>query len=58
MSKPTPVAGGFFLVVPIVAGFVWGLGTGRAMQGAILGLGVGLVLALIVWLIDRARQRR
>ena len=52
------MAGGFFLVVPIVAGFVWGLGTGRAMQGAILGLGVGLVLALIVWLIDRARQRR
>ncbi|HEU4876324.1 MAG TPA: hypothetical protein VFT07_00585 [Sphingomicrobium sp.] len=58
MSRPTPMAGGFFLILPIVAGFIWGLGTERAMQGAIVGLIVGLVLALIVWLIDRMRQRR
>jgi membrane associated rhomboid family serine protease len=57
MSRPTPMAGGFFLIVPIVAGFLWGLGSGRAMQGAIIGLGVGFVLALIVWLVDRARRR-
>jgi len=58
MSRPTPVAGGFFLIVPIIAGFLWGLASGRATQGAIAGLGVGLVLALVVWLVDRARQRR
>ena len=58
MSRPNPVAGGFFLIVPIVAGFIWGIGTERAMQGAIVGLGVGLVLALMVWLVDRIRQRR
>jgi hypothetical protein len=58
MTRPTPVAGGFFLIVPIVAGFVWGLGSGRAMQGAILGLGLGIVLALLVWLFDRVRQQR
>ena len=51
------MAGGFFLIVPIVAGFMWGLGSGRAMQGAIIGLGVGFVLALVVWLVDRARRR-
>jgi membrane associated rhomboid family serine protease len=58
MTSPTPMAGGFFLIVPIVAGFIWGLATGQAMSGAIAGLGVGLVLALIVWLVDRLRQRR
>jgi mannose/fructose/N-acetylgalactosamine-specific phosphotransferase system component IIC len=58
MSKPSPMAGGFFLVAPIVAGFFWGLGSGRAMQGVILGAALGILLALIVWLIDRARQRR
>ena len=58
MSSPTPRAGGFFLVVPIVAGFFWGLGSGRAMEGALIGLGVGILLALILWLVDRARQRR
>ena len=58
MAQPTPVAGGFFLIMPIVAGFLWGITTGRAMQGALVGLVVGLVLALAVWLIDRARTRR
>ena len=58
MSRPTPMAGGFFLILPIVAGFIWGLATGRTAQGVIIGLGVGLVLALVVWLVDRARQRR
>ena len=52
------MAGGFFLILPIVIGFVWGVATGRAMQGAIIGLGVGLILALAVWLFDRLRQRR
>ncbi len=55
MSKRTPQAGGFFLILPIVAGFGWGLITGHAMQGALAGLGVGLLLALIVWALDRRR---
>ena len=58
MSHPTPMAGGFFLILPIVVGFLWGVATGRAMQGAIVGLGIGLILALAVWLFDRLRQRR
>ena len=58
MRTPTPMAGGFFLILPIVVGFMWGLTSGRAMQGAIIGLGVGLLLASAVWLVDRFRQRR
>lgn len=56
MTQPAPLAGGFFLVVPIIAGFSWGLATGRAMQGTLIGLGVGIVLALVIALIDRARR--
>jgi len=49
------MAGGFFLIAPIVGGFFWGLASGHAMQGAIVGLGIGLLLALIIWLVDRPR---
>ncbi len=58
MRTPTPMAGGFFLILPIVVGFLWGLTSGHPMQGAIGGLGFGLILAAGVWLIDRLRQRR
>ncbi len=58
MSTPTPLAGGFFLILPIIVGFLWGLTSGHALQGAIVGLGIGLFLAAGVWLIDRLRQRR
>ncbi len=58
MTKPTPVAGGFFLVLPLIVGFIWGLGAGRAMQGTLIGFAIGLVLAGLVWLVDRVRQGR
>ena len=57
MRKPHPMAGGFFLVAPIVVGFFWGLPSGHALQGALAGLAVGLILALGLYLFDRARRR-
>lgn len=56
MTTPTPRAGGFFLVLPIVIGFGWGLATGQAMQGAIAGLAIGLILAALIWMLDRRRR--
>ena len=56
MNRPVPVAGGFFLVLPIVIGFLCGVPAGQAMPGALVGLGIGLVLALAVWLLDRRRR--
>ena len=56
MNRPVPVAGGFFLIVPIVIGFLWGVPAGRSMEGALIGLGIGLALAVLVWLIDRRRS--
>jgi len=55
MTNRTPIAGGFFLIVPIVIGFGWGLMTDHAMQGALIGFVIGLALALILWLVERRR---
>lgn len=56
MTQRSPQAGGFFLILPVVAGFAWGLATQRATEGAVIGLAIGIALALIVWAVDRRRR--
>jgi len=53
----TPMAGGFLLAVSLLAGTILGAGRGQASIGFVVGLGIGLALLLLVWLIDRARVR-
>lgn len=54
--SPPPAAGGFFLILPILIGFVWGLIRGTAVAGVLLGLAVGIVMALAVYAWDRRRR--
>ena len=56
-SSRTPMAGGFLLALSLVVGTVAGAGQGQASIGFVAGLGVGLVLLLAIWLIDRVRTR-
>lgn len=50
-------AGGFFLILAILGGFAWGAMSGLPVEGAIIGTLIGIVLALVVWLIDRRKRR-
>jgi hypothetical protein len=52
------MAGGFLLAVSLLAGTVLGASRGQASIGFVAGLGMGLALLLLVWLIDRARSPR
>jgi divalent metal cation (Fe/Co/Zn/Cd) transporter len=56
MARRNHAAGGFFLIVAILGGFVWGAMSGLPVHGAIIGTGVGIVAATVVWLIDRWRD--
>ena len=40
----------------ILLGFVVGLATGNAMRGVLIGTGIGIALALLVWMADRLRR--
>jgi hypothetical protein len=49
-------AGGCFLTIFILAGFVGGLAIRNPLKGVLIGTAVGAALALATWLIDRQRK--
>ena len=51
-------AGGCFLTLFILAGFAGGLAIGDPMMGVLIGTAAGMVVAIAVWLFDRARRGR
>ncbi|MFL6736334.1 MAG: hypothetical protein ACJ8F4_04665 [Sphingomonas sp.] len=57
MHDSTTRAGGCFLTLFILLGFVYGLSIQNPLKGTLMGLAIGAVLAVATWLIDRARRR-
>jgi hypothetical protein len=55
MARRTTRAGGCFLTICILGGFVAGLAIGNPMKGVLAGTAIGAVLALLLWLVDRRR---
>jgi len=55
MNSPTTKAGGCFLTLCILAGCAGGIAFGNPMKGILIGTGIGIVLAVSLWLIDRRR---
>ena len=49
-------AGGCFLTIFILLGFLFGLSIRNPLKGTLIGLGIGIVLAILTWLIDRRRR--
>jgi hypothetical protein len=56
MTNRKPLAGGCLLSICLLAGFPFGLAIGNPMKGILIGLGVGIVLAVALWLIDSRRR--
>jgi len=54
----TPVAGGFLLALSLIIGVFVGIARGEASFGFIIGLGVGVALLTLVWIVDRIRTGR
>ena len=48
-------AGGIFLFLGPVIGALYGIGRGNPILWMIYGFGAGVILAILIWLIDRRR---
>ena len=55
-SKRAPLAGGFLIAVATTLGAFVGATQRQPSAGLLIGLGIGVVLALSVWLRDRGRD--
>ena len=49
-------AGGCFLTIFILLGFLYGLSIRNPLKGALIGVGVGAIFAIITWLVDVRRR--
>ena len=49
-------AGGCFLTLFLLLGFLYGLSIRNPLKGVLIGLVIGSVLAIATWLIDRSRR--
>ncbi len=55
-QQGSPPAGGIFLALSVLLGPVIGAMFGEASLGFLIGLGVGLLALLLVWLNDKSRR--
>ena len=51
-----PLAGGFLLCLSLLAGALIGVFLGQPSIGFLVGVGVGLALVILIWLVDRRRR--
>jgi hypothetical protein len=51
------LAGGFLLCVSVLAGALTGVFLGQPSIGFLVGVGVGLTIAIATWLLDSRRRR-
>jgi UDP-N-acetylmuramyl pentapeptide phosphotransferase/UDP-N-acetylglucosamine-1-phosphate transferase len=54
-ETPTPVAGGCLIAAGCVIGTLVGMKYHQSSLGILVGVGVGVVLAVLIWLRERGR---
>ena len=56
-QSSTSLAGGFLLCIALLTGSLTGVYLGPPSIGFLTGAGIGLVLVMVIWLLDRRRRR-
>ena len=56
MNRRSTAAGGVFLFLGLLIGAIYGINAGQPMLWLLRGFGIGIGLALLIWIIDRRRR--
>ena len=54
-ARRSPAAGGIFLFLGPVTGAIYGVDRGQPIQWMLAGFGIGMALAIAIWLLDRRK---
>ena len=54
-DRRNPLSGGFAIGVGAMVGGFWGVANSQAILGLASGIGIGVAVALVVWVVDRRR---
>lgn len=54
-DRRNPVSGGFAIGLGAMIGGFWGVSQGQAILGLAGGIGIGVAVSVIIWLVDRQR---
>jgi hypothetical protein len=52
------MAGGIFIFLGLLIGAIAGVALGQPSLGMIAGFGIGIVIAILIWLFDRQRGNK
>lgn len=54
-TSKNPMAGGVVMAISTTVGAIWGAREGQPSAALLTGLGVGILISLLIWLLDRRR---
>lgn len=55
-NKASSMAGGIFIAIGMLAGAIVGVMINQPSAGMVVGLGLGIAVAVVIWLVDSKRK--
>jgi len=55
-NSPPRLAGGIFIALGLLIGAIIGVAMDQPSAGAVIGMAIGIVIAVALWVMDRKRR--
>ena len=55
-NSPPRLAGGIFIALGLLIGAITGVAMDQPSAGAVIGMAIGIVIAVAIWVMDRKRR--